>query len=179
MIEFSPSYNKHHIFTCLVVLTWNSYRFDIFKMKISKLYKTPYSIYPGQYVPAMNEDEIKKLISKTHKKKINRPPVNIIELADLFKIEIAVPGMQREEFLVQLMENFLHIYAVHKEHGINGTENSKQKEFNYEVCESEITLPENVDTEFISAEYKAGILRFLIPKAKHFRKNLRANIIVY
>ena len=148
-------------------------------MKISKLYKPPNSIYPGEYVPSVNEEEIKKLISKTHKKKINHPPVNITELADLFKIEIAIPGMGREEFLVQATENVLQVYAVHKDRGFNGHGNPKQKEFNYECCHSEITLPENVDTEFISAEYKAGILRLFIPKAKHFRKNLRANIIVY
>ena len=148
-------------------------------MKIPKLYKPPYSIYPGEYVPSMNEDDIKKLVSKASKKKINHQPVNITELTDLFKIEIDVPGMEREEFLVQVMENVLHVYAVHKDCGFNGHGNSKQKEFNYEFCNSKITLPENVDTEFISAEYKTGILRFFIPKAKHFRKNLHANIIVY
>lgn len=146
-------------------------------MKFSKLYKRPYSIYPGEYVPFVNEEEIKKLVRKTHKKKINHPPVNITELADLFKIEISIPGLRREEFLVQAMENVLHIYAVHKHRNVQG--NSRQKEFNYECCDSKITLPENVDTDFISAEYKAGILRLFIPKAKHFRKNLRANIIVY
>jgi len=148
-------------------------------MKIQKLYNPPCSIYPGEYVPFMSEDEVKKLVNKTQEKKINHPPVNITELADLFKIEIAMPGMEREELLVQVMENVLYVYAVHKDRGFNEHGNCKQKAFNYEVCESEIILPENVDTEFINAEYRAGILRFFIPKAKHFIKKLRANIIVY
>jgi HSP20 family protein len=82
-------------------------------------HQTVYSIYPVEYVPLLKEEEVKKELKKTHAGDRVRPSVNIAESPDSFKVEVAMPGMKREELLIHANENILPICAVHKEPAMN------------------------------------------------------------
>jgi HSP20 family protein len=140
---------------------------------------TGYSVYPGGYVPLHKAKEIQEELKQWHKTKNDYLPVNIKELIDSFIVEVAMPGVKREDFLIEADENIVSICMLHNEYDILEGENFQLHKLNCKCFEREIILPKNVDTEFISAEYKAGILRLHVPKVKQPSKNLHTRIVIY
>ncbi|MEP7111288.1 MAG: Hsp20/alpha crystallin family protein [Ferruginibacter sp.] len=148
-------------------------------MKEDILYDTDCLVYPGVYVPLLREEEVLSALKRTHECEMFLPPVNVTELADSFKVEMAIPGVRREDFVIQADENILSICAVHKECELHEGESFQLHEFNYDCIDRHIVLPDNSDPEFISAEYQAGILRIYVPKTKQPARNLHTRIAVY
>jgi HSP20 family protein len=137
------------------------------------------TIYPGEYVPMLKEAEVHSELKRPHERDANLPPVNVTESADSFEVEFAIPGMKREEFMIFADEHILSVCVVHKEPISKQGKNFQLHEFNYECFERNIPLPENVDAEFVSAEYASGILRLHMNKAQSPPKNLHTRIVVY
>ena len=95
------------------------------------------------------------------------PAVNVSETNDDFVIEVAAPGMTRNEFRVELGNNVLTISAQReeKQDELNENRSYTRREFNYQSFQRSFTLPENkVEGEKISARYSDGILHILVPK---------------
>lgn len=95
------------------------------------------------------------------------PAVNVIENAKDYKIEVAAPGMTKEDFKVNVDENDNLIISMEKKNENNqGKENSHylRREFSYSKFQQVMTLPENADKEKISAKVNTGILNIQIPK---------------
>ena len=134
------------------------------------LYDTGCLIYLGAYVPLLKEEEVQEELKRSHEGETVYPPVNVTELADSFKVEVAIPGVKRENFLVHADENILSVCVVHKECGLHVGETFQLHEFNCDCFERDIILPDNTDSEFISAEY--------VPKAKHHVKNLHSSHLI-
>lgn len=136
-------------------------------------------IYPGVYVPMLSEEELRKALKSYDKGEMVFPLVNVSELSDSFEMEIAVPGVKREDFLITTDANLLRIRVLNKnpEHPENKT--AQLHEFNYGNFDRHIILPVNSDSEFIIAKYCDGILRLHVPKAKQPVKIQQTNIIVY
>ncbi len=134
-------------------------------------------IYPGEFITTIYEKEKNMKGNKKYRKKI--PLVNFIELPELLKIEIALPGIEKQDILVESEQNILSIVAIHKK-----TENSSEEiisihEFDYEIFERKIPLPKNADTSFIHAEYNHGILKMHIPKTNKNEIITPSRIVVY
>lgn len=136
-------------------------------------------IYPGEYVPLLKEEQIKEELKRLDKADTFLPAVNVAELDNAFKVEVAIPGVKREEFLIQADENILSVCVMHKECDVSEPENFHLHEFNYDCFKRQITLPKNVDAEFAGAEYREGILRLLVPKTRRPAKNIHKTIVVY
>lgn len=143
------------------------------------VHKSEYSIYPGNYVPILNEKEINEEIVKTKQGGIMIPSVNITESGDCYKIEIALPGVDRESFLVYAEKNVLSVYAVQHHQKIGDPEKFRLHEFSCNCFERHIELPGDADTEFVSAEYKEGVLRIYVPKAPEQSIVQHTRIVVY
>ena len=93
--------------------------------------------------------------------------VNVIENAKDYKIEVAAPGMTKEDFKVNVDENDNLIISMEKKNENNqGKENSHylRREFSYSKFQQVMTLPDNADKENISAKVNNGILNIQIPK---------------
>ncbi len=148
-------------------------------MENDELYNPICLIYPGAYVPLVKEEEVQAALKRPHEGEIVIPPVNVSELGDLFKVEVAVPGARKEDFLIHSDANVLSVCVLQKDDGSHEGEIFKLHEFNYECFDRHIILPGNADSEFASAEYKEGILRLLIPKSEQPGKNMRTTIVVY
>ena len=137
------------------------------------IHNPEYSIYPGNYVPVLNEEEIVQ-IKKEH---ATTPSVNIIDSNGFYKIEIAMPGVERGNFLVYADNNVLSVYVIQKR-----TSHPKQfrlLEFNSNYFEHHIALPADADTEFVSAEYKEDVLHFHVPKTTEKAHDSHTRIVVY
>jgi HSP20 family protein len=136
-------------------------------------------IYPGEFVPLLKKEELKYELKQLHDDDVIHPPVNITEFSDSFKVEIAMPGVSREEFLVEADENILSVYAVHKKDMKYETDSFQLHVLKNECFDRQVQLPANADTSFTTCEYKAGILNLHMYKTTTPVKNGHTTIIVY
>ena len=88
------------------------------------------------------------------------PAVNIAENENEFHIELAVPGLKKEDFKINLEQDQLTISAERKSESTEQDETKKYNrlEYNYSSFMRSFTLPESADHSKIEAEYKDGIL---------------------
>src|SRR6478752_3963372 len=100
------------------------------------------------------------------------PAVNIKETAENYEVEVAAPGMTKNDFKVELDGNMLTISSERinqKEESDN--ERYTRKEFSYQSFQRTFTLQKNVvDTDKIQAKYENGLLRLLIPKKEEAKQ---------
>ncbi len=92
------------------------------------------------------------------------PAVNVIESEEAFKIELAAPGLKKEDFKVNVHENTLTISTEKKEETTETVGKYTRKEFNFSTFKRSFTLPKTVDSEKIVATYNDGILGLELPK---------------
>src|SRR5690606_32732412 len=100
----------------------------------------------------------------------SNPAVNIIENLSNFVIELAAPGLHKENFSIEVEEDTLKIaYKKVKESQEQEQKNDnsvqyKRREFNFGSFEKSFKLPENVKVEDILANYEDGVLKVTLPK---------------
>ena len=93
------------------------------------------------------------------------PAVNIQESKDDFLVSMAVPGMTKKDFKLDLNDNVLTISSERKEEKKEDENNFTRREYSYQSFSRSFTLPKNVvNDEKISAKYENGELKILIPK---------------
>jgi HSP20 family protein len=89
------------------------------------------------------------------------PPVNMYDDGDKIVIEVALPGVKKEDIDLSLQDNVLTISGVR----IGKTDKPYyQQEWQYGQFEREITLPTAINSDDIRAEYTDGILTVSMPK---------------
>lgn len=104
------------------------------------------------------------------------PKVDIIENEKSFAILLAVPGMKKEDFKIDLNEHRLSVSGERKFTGQTDEKHFRSIETQYGAFSREFLLPENVDAEKIEAKYDAGILELIVPKDE--KKLLKTTIKV-
>ncbi|MFA6400253.1 MAG: Hsp20/alpha crystallin family protein [Salinivirgaceae bacterium] len=95
------------------------------------------------------------------------PSVNITEDEIGYAIELAYPGIEKTDFQITTEKDRLIISYEHKSEQEENNEEKKylRREFSSTSFKKSFSLPENAETENISAEYKNGVLNVVIPKA--------------
>ena len=94
------------------------------------------------------------------------PAVNIKESDTGYTVEVAAPGLRKEDFNIELDNDLLTISSEVKENKEETTERFTRKEFAYGTFKRSFTLPETVDKENINAGYESGVLIVTLPKLK-------------
>lgn len=102
------------------------------------------------------------------------PAVNIVSNKDGLRIEIAAPGVAKEDFQVKVEKNVLTVSAQKE---TTPDENTKihRLEFAFNRFERSFRLPENIDVESIKASYNNGILELALaykPELKPVAKTI-------
>lgn len=94
------------------------------------------------------------------------PLVNIKENNENFEVEMAAPGMNKEDFKVELDGNVLTITSEKRdEQEVKEGERYSRCEFSYQSFQRSFQLPkEVVDADKIEAKYENGVLRLVVPK---------------
>jgi HSP20 family protein len=92
------------------------------------------------------------------------PAVNIQENDNEFHLELAVPGMKKSDFKIDVDNNVLTISSEERTEDESTEANYTRREFYYNNFRRSFTLPETVDSDKIAAEYTDGVLAILIPK---------------
>ncbi len=94
----------------------------------------------------------------------NKPSVNIAEGKEDFRIDIAAPGLEKDDFRINLNNNVLTISSDKEEKKEEDSENFVRREFSFAQFNRSFSLPTSADTEKINATYKNGVLSIIIPK---------------
>lgn len=99
------------------------------------------------------------------------PAVNVKENMDEFQIEVAAPGMNKEDFKVDYDNGHLTISSEHKNEELEKEgEKVTRREFSYQSFQRSFTVAETVvDAEKIAATYKNGILHIKLPKREELK----------
>jgi len=97
------------------------------------------------------------------------PAVNIKESDDDFVIEVAAPGMKRDDFKVNYDNGRLSVSSQYTEEGSDNQWYSR-REFSYQsFCRSFEIDDKSIDNEKISARYNEGILYVSLPKREELK----------
>ena len=98
------------------------------------------------------------------------PAVNVKEDDNEFEIDVAAPGMSKNDFKINFQNNVLTISSEKKEEKENKKESYTRKEFSYQSFQRSFTVAENaVDSDKISAKYDNGILHITLPKKEEIK----------
>ena len=98
------------------------------------------------------------------------PAVNIAENQGNFTIEVAAPGLNKEDFKVQVENGVLTISAEKKEEKKEEGSRFTRKEFSYSSFKRSFSLPEHVEAENIVASHKNGVLTLSLPKKEEAKE---------
>lgn len=98
------------------------------------------------------------------------PAVNVTERAEDFKIDLAVPGMDKKDFQIEVENGVLRVSGERKEDVTNEDDKMSRREFHYGAFKRSFALPDSADSENVSASYKDGILTLLISKKEESRQ---------
>jgi HSP20 family protein len=97
------------------------------------------------------------------------PAVNIRERADDFVIDLAVPGMDKKDFSVEVDNGVLTVSGERKQESDDKNDKHSRREFYYGSFRRTFSLPESADGEQVSASYKDGILTLTVMKREESR----------
>lgn len=99
------------------------------------------------------------------------PRVNILETNDKFRVEMAAPGMKKNDFHIELDNDVLTIHSERSSE-LEQDKDARftRREFSYQSFKRSFYLPNTVESEKIEAKYRDGILSLLIPKKEEARK---------
>ena len=99
------------------------------------------------------------------------PSVNIKETSDNYEVEVAAPGLEKNDFKVTLDGSLLTISSEKQSQQISEEENFTRREFSYQSFQRSFELPKNVvDEDKISARYENGLLYLSIPKKEEAKQ---------
>ena len=101
------------------------------------------------------------------------PAINVLENEKEYDVELAAPGLTKEDFQVHVDEdNNLVINMEKKAENHEKKHNGRylRREFSYEKFQQTLLLPDDVDAEKIEAKVEKGVLNVHLPKLAKIEK---------
>jgi HSP20 family protein len=131
------------------------------------------------YRTAGNVPTLASLVDRLFDHSLNRgvwestfsPRADVIESEKAFEIQLAVPGMKKEDFKIELQGDHLVVSGERKAPADKQTSHYHVQEMVHGTFKRSFYLPETANTPAISANYNQGILEILVPKDE--KKNLK------
>jgi HSP20 family protein len=92
------------------------------------------------------------------------PAANVTEGDSSYTIKMAVPGLEKDDFNVEIDNNVLTVSSKKEKSAETQEDNFTRKEYSYSSFKRSFSIPENTNTDSIEANYKNGELILTIPK---------------
>jgi HSP20 family protein len=109
---------------------------------------------------------------------MNVPAVNITEQKNEYKVELAVPGMKKDDFKIDVDGNMLTISSEKEESSEEKEKKFTRKEYSYSSFSRSFTLPEEINLDKIEAKYEDGVLRLSLPRKEEAKISSAKHIAV-
>ncbi len=106
------------------------------------------------------------------------PAVNIVEHNNEYQVSLAVPGMKKDDFKIDVDGNMLTISSEKEASKEEIEKKFTRKEYNYSSFSRSFTLPEEINKEKIEAKYEEGVLKLMLPKREEAKKPAAKHIAV-
>lgn len=123
-------------------------------------------VYPGLFNTLFNDN----FWTWTTKEGLNSgngvvPAVNVKESDEAFDIELAVPGLKKTDFNIEVKDDVMTITAESQEKKEEKEKDQwTRREFTFNSFKRAFYLPDTVDAGKIKASYQDGILHIAVPK---------------
>ena len=128
---------------------------------------------PGEILPAFFDDFFKpwnQWFSGGNGNSRTMPAANVLESQNDFSISLAVPGMKKEDFTIDVDGNILTIGCQKEDNKVQNDARHTRREYNYSSFSRSFTMPEEVLKDKIDATYHDGILKLILPKNEAAKK---------
>jgi len=97
---------------------------------------------------------------------LTAPAANVAETDTAYELELAAPGMNKEDFNVEIENGAISISSKSQTSKESENKNFTRQEYSYESFYRSFSLPEDVDDSNIEASYTDGVLKIVIPKTE-------------
>ena len=139
------------------------------------------SLQPDTMFPALWDDFFSGWLDMNGKKNkpfLTVPAVNISEEKNAFKIAMAVPGMKKEDFRIDVSEGLLTVSSQQESKHEEEKDNYRKQEYNYSSFTRSFEIPESVIASKIEAKYTDGVLEIALPKKEETKTSPTVNVAV-
>ena len=92
------------------------------------------------------------------------PEVDITEDAETIVVSTELPGMNRDDIEIDIVNGVLTISGEKKEETENNSRTWHRREVRYGCFSRSFTLPTDVDGDEAGASYENGVLKIVLPK---------------
>lgn len=92
------------------------------------------------------------------------PAVNVSETDKSYQVEVAAPGMAKDDFKIKIENGVITISAEKNEEKEESDKNYTRQEYNYSSFTRAFTLPEDVAVDDVKAQYENGVLKLNIAR---------------
>lgn len=134
--------------------------------------------YPtwSNWIDSFFNNDLPSVFTSNFNTGITLPKVNIKETGDSYLVEMAVPGLKKSDFHIDLDNQVLSISTEIKEENEQQENHYTRREYGYSSFKRTFTLPDSVDDSKIEAKYENGILNIHLPKREEARQKLARTI---
>ena len=94
------------------------------------------------------------------------PAINVLETENSYELELAAPGMTKEDFKVTLDNDGDLVINMEKKQEEKRHGHFLRREYSYTKFQQTMLLPEDTDREAIAAKVENGVLTVSMPKVK-------------
>ena len=105
-------------------------------------------------------------IDPYHRSPFKKPPVNIIESEQDYKLDFSVPGWKKENIKIEIDDKILIVSGEVQTEKTEENDKLKRREFKSESFKRSFVLPEEIDDSKIDGKYEDGILSITLPKTE-------------
>ena len=124
----------------------------------------------SNWIDSFFNNELPSVFTSNFNTGMTLPKVNIKETGDAYVVEMAVPGLKKSDFQIDLDNHVLSISTEMKEENEQKEDNYTRREFGYSSFKRTFTLPDSVDDSKIDAKYEDGILNIHLPKREEAKQ---------
>lgn len=116
------------------------------------------------WLPSMFNDFFSEEWPLMHNTNAATPAINVLEDEKGYHVEVAAPGMTKDDFSIHVNDQDELVILVEKKEEKKCNCKYLRHEFSYSRFEQSLLLPDNVNKDEISAKVNDGILRIELPK---------------
>lgn len=101
------------------------------------------------------------------------PAANISETPDEYHIELAAPGLKKDDFKINIDHQVLNISVEQRSENTENSKKYNKREYSYSFFVRSFTLPDSADDSRIEASYTDGVLKINVPKKEEAKSVTR------
>lgn len=114
-------------------------------------------------------DEFFNVVPATFSKGFNVPPVNIHETNEAYQLEVVAPGLNKEDFKINLEKGLLTIGFEKKTETEETNHKTHRREYSVNSFKRSFNVDKNINVDGIEAKYENGVLKLVLPKKEEVK----------